>query len=226
MYKFLSKYIVYCRDTYRFKILRRKNMSIYGTYQVSGTDGESQGSVTVSQDGLFTSFCYEYNAVPNAVCRLICSADGKNLSLGVPVPNGGKLVLIKKLSKLEFDSASITALGSFSLVPIVNKATIENNIPVSPPSAPLPDEKPVQNKSSDWQAEPDPGRHFTDDEIKNSLSGIDGALVSLADFSTLLALPYTPGSPFPLMSAFKFGRIAHIHGKSYIVFRIRGGQPY
>lgn len=91
---------------------------------------------------------------------------------------------------------------------------------------PKKDTPPASKPSSDWQPEPDPGRHIDDEEMKSCLSGIEGALVSYADFSILLALPYVPGGPFPLMPAFRLGRLARIKGKSYIVFRIRNGMPY
>jgi hypothetical protein len=78
--------------------------------------------------------------------------------------------------------------------------------------------------TSDWRPAGNPAALFFEDrDIARSCEGVTDALVSARAGLVLLAVPISPGEPFPMMPVFCFGTPWKIGGRDYIVFRIKDG---
>lgn len=100
-----------------------------------------------------------------------------------------------------------------------------------PEAVPEPSPEPVSKPDSpaapppEWTPEPDPARYFTDPDLIASARRVTGALVRAEGEDALLAFPFSPSAPFPMLPAFRFGSAQEIDGRSYLVFRVREGVP-
>lgn len=93
-----------------------------------------------------------------------------------------------------------------------------------PEPEPIPEPAPVPEPvPASWAPEPDPARHFTDPDLVACARQVTGALVKPDGGDILLAFPFSPSMPFPMLPAFRFGAAQDIDGKSYLVFRVREG---
>lgn len=88
----------------------------------------------------------------------------------------------------------------------------------TPPPAPEP-------PPSGWVPEPEPSRFFSDPDMAASAGEISGALRRSEGADTLLAFPFSPSRPFPMLPAFRFGSAEEIGGEPFLVFRVRDGLP-
>ena len=98
-----------------------------------------------------------------------------------------------------------------------------------PPAAPEP-EMPENVETGPqivdgWRPESDPARYFSDPVLAASAGRIRDALTKPDGEGTLLAFPWTPAAPFPMIEAFRLGSAVKIGEAEYIVFRIRDGVP-
>jgi len=99
--------------------------------------------------------------------------------------------------------------------------------------------EPPQNTSPAWTPvagreplEPDPvwapvtdlSALFADPELQAASQSVTGAMIRRQRELTELAVPFTVGTPFPLMPIFCFGQSAEIDGSSYLVFQIKNGN--
>lgn len=181
-------------------------------YEVLSGDGESRGRVAVERQGLYMLFRYQCD-VPAAPSHLVVRGEKGEAVIGVPVPEGGALRLRRRLSCRSVDVGRWT--GFFLL-----------GIGEAPPEKQESPEKPeAPRRERHWREEEHPEELVADGELRESLRGVSGALVSQVDGDTFLALRYTPGGPFPMMPAFRYGVSARLGGRSYIVFRLRNGLP-
>ena len=179
-------------------------------YEVFGQDGEKRGRVAVGEQGLYTEFDYAYpgSAPPS---RLMLRGSKGEADIGVPVPEGGEMRLRRRLPRSHL---RVGEEREFCLVPIGDDGEKKPK-----------KEETTPRKERRWREEPHPEELVADGELRESLRGTEGALVSQVDEDIFLALRYTPGGVFPLMPAFRYGVSAVLGGKTYIVFRLRDGVP-
>lgn len=76
-----------------------------------------------------------------------------------------------------------------------------------------------------WRSEPEPWKYFTDDALRQSASRCSGALVRDTEDGVILAFPWTPASPFPMLEIFKLCSSINIDGAEYIAYRLKNGEP-
>ena len=77
-----------------------------------------------------------------------------------------------------------------------------------------------------WAREPHPERRMEDDLLERCARGLEGALARREAAGFSLALPYAPGSPFPLAPAFCLAGIERLGRELYAVFAFDGrGWP-
>lgn len=74
-----------------------------------------------------------------------------------------------------------------------------------------------------WFLEPDPGRHISDPELRQAADRAGEAWVRFEGADTLLAFPWTPSEPFPMIPIFRLGAASTMAGRGFIVFRLRDG---
>ena len=175
-------------------------------------DGNDAGTLSVSEDGLYT--CFEAHAGEHAgLVRLWVCGGGACAYLGVMQPWSGGLYLRRRLSRRELkdfpvqiEYASDRSGNSLHNLEVsVVKPDIESAAPaaslhnansVSPtPSCPFPADIPVDTPSLQW------------------FSRRDGTLVSFDGVSCLVALPAE------LRHADRRAVIREIAGRKYMVFR-------
>ncbi len=111
--------------------------------------------------------------------------------------------------------------------PVMEPAHTEEPAPAPEPEeepAPEPEDKPAPPVPGEWAPEPDPGRHFEDPVLRECSAGAADVLCRREGGDTLLAFPYSPSKPFPLIPAFRLGAAAVINRADYIVFRVREGR--
>lgn len=90
-----------------------------------------------------------------------------------------------------------------------------------PEPAPVPRLAPAPEEG--WYLEPDPGRHILDPELKKAAAFAGEAWVCFEGADTLLAFPWTPSEPFPMLPIFRLGTAASMAGRDFMVFRLRDG---
>lgn len=90
-----------------------------------------------------------------------------------------------------------------------------------PEPAPVPRLTPAPEEG--WFIEPDPGRHILDPELKTAAERAGEAWVGFEGADTLLAFPWTPSEPFPMLPIFRLGAASTMAGRNFIVFRLRDG---
>lgn len=97
----------------------------------------------------------------------------------------------------------------------------------TPPSiaAAAPPAPPPEPVVDGWYIETEPQRLFADETLRSAASGMEGVLSRSEGGDTLLAFLFSPSEPFPLIPAFRLGSAETIGGRSYMVFRVRDGQP-
>lgn len=93
--------------------------------------------------------------------------------------------------------------------------------PPEPEPAPVPRLTPAPEEG--WFIEPDPGRHILDPELKTAAERAGEAWVGFEGADTLLAFPWTPSEPFPMLPIFRLGAASTMAGRNFIVFRLRDG---
>lgn len=81
------------------------------------------------------------------------------------------------------------------------------------------------NTEGRWVPEPDPGRFFADEAVRNACRELSDALRFQDGDGTALAFPWSPQEPFPLTPFFREGRPAEIDGRTYILYRPERLEP-
>ncbi len=223
------------------------------SYEVFTKDGLPAGSLTVAEKGPRTVFTYISDRDPG-VSRLALVAPGRTLSLGIPLQHAGGLRLSRTMTRLELGDFPLEGTWRAVLVPAEEElsALAQPPEPTPPPDAATADpppeppacepisepepsaapepESPESEKTGPavvdgWRPEDDPARYFTDPVLAASAGRIRGALTKPDGEGTLLAFPWTPSAPFPMIEAFRLGSAVKIGEAEYIVFRIRDGRP-
>ena len=82
---------------------------------------------------------------------------------------------------------------------------------------------PVPAAEEGWYLEPDPARHFADPALREAAARAGEAWVRFEGPDTLLAFPWTPSGPFPMIPVFRFGTAASMAGREFMLFRLRDG---
>ncbi len=215
------------------------------SYDVFTKDGRSAGTLSVERRGPRTVFEYSSDLDPG-VSRLVLLTPSGPFSLGIPTPRAGGLYLSRTMSRLELGGLELTGDVRALLAPAEEElsklAYPEAAKPpeaaalpeaAAPPKAAAPAEIPqtaeapeagAEREPSRWQPEAEPGRHFSDPELAEEAAGITGAMVKYEDGAVLLAFPWSPSQPFPMVSAFRQGAPAQIGDRRYIVFRLADGR--
>lgn len=209
------------------------------SYDVFTKDGRSAGTLSVERRGPRTVFEYSSDLDPG-VSRLVLLTPSGPFSLGIPTPRAGGLYLSRTMSRLELGGLELTGDVRALLAPAEEElselaypgadappetaAPPEDSAPPQvPPTAETP-ETAAERAPSQWQPEAEPGRHFSDPELAEEAAGITGAMVKYEDGAVLLAFPWSPSQPFPMVSAFRQGAPAQIGDRRYIVFRLADGR--
>lgn len=221
-------------------------MSFDGTYNVLSESGKTLGTLTVCTDGLKTCFSLDCE-VTNEIQRLICTCGNSPVSIGIPVPEYGRLKLSKCFSKAQLKSMGMTEISSATLIPaaaplsgIIKKDCAEENSPNSESAhsdkdacdnaadasfSPA-DEKTIPSGTPDgWECENNPSRFFKDPHVVSLCRGIQGALWKNSGKADLLAIPVSESSAFPLSTFLCFGEPMVYGQNRYIVFKIENGMP-
>lgn len=113
-------------------------------------------------------------------------------------------------------------------------APVPESVPVSEPiPEPIPEPVPEPKQETvprltpapaeGWYLEPDPGRHILDAELKRAAETAGEAWVRFEGADTLLAFPWAPSEPFPMIPIFRLGTAASMAGRDFMVFRLRDG---
>ena len=76
-----------------------------GTYLITQF-GEAVGQATVRRQGLYWQFSCRCDLSGETVCRVLVTCGGRELSLGIPVPEGGKFVLNTKVAVSKLGSGT------------------------------------------------------------------------------------------------------------------------
>jgi|GEM_PF-810663 len=214
-------------------------MSLNGTYSVLSDSGAPAGTLTVTESGLHTHFRFEGDLVP-AVSRLMATAAGRTVSLGIPVPEAGRLRLDRTMSRTQLRAMTLTEIGQVLLLPLTAplpesappaektpEAPTEEGPRAASPAEPEETEQPPApaDGGEGWRREPDPGRLFTDPAVAALCRSVAGALVREEDGQTQLAIPVHESGAFPLTSFLCLGTPATIGGAPYVVFTVKNGAP-
>ena len=191
---------------------------------------EQVGEAEVSQDGLFTVLRCECVSV-GGVMRLYAFQGDDFYPIGILTPVGSRIRLVKKYTKNDLHELPIQLCDRFELYgadeePQAAKPKAE---PVEEPQPQIqseePEPEPVKETAQEslWKPIDDPSVLFADEELKVTASGITGGMTAEDDSSTLLAIPISTDTPFPLMPVFRYGWSAMVEGKCCIVFRVKDG---
>ena len=156
------------------------------------------GVLECREDGLYldcAAVCTSRSPV-----RLILTAEGGELPLGVPVPEGSALRLRRRVSL-----SSLRPLGRITGC----RAAEACAAPALPEG---------------WLPAPDLKTFVTDPEL-GRLSLPAGSAIRKEREILRLAVPYRPEEPFPLMPLFCFAEICRLAGRDWAVFTFRNGLP-
>ncbi len=206
------------------------------------------GQLTVKKQDLRTEFEFRSEGIFD-VSRLICVGDSAVASIGIPVPKGGGLYLKRSFSKAALVAMGLGAIRRCLLVPADQDISQYKTAPPAPDVDTEPQPAPVQEPESDpimptddssdgmnntskdandnmrvlapsdlpgWYLEPEPERYFEAPELKDACKGLSGVLYS---GDGLLAFPWSPEEPFPLLPAFTGGTPSTLGGRNYILYR-------
>lgn len=217
---------------------------------VTTPDGAPAGVLTIDAEGVRTGFAYRCGELFPPSRLVLRSAEGV-LAVGVPVPEGGGAALRRSLTPLALRGFDLSVplrallipvgdplpppLDPSPAAPVPAEAAPEDTPedtpeeapePVPAPSPePVPEPDPPAAPTPEWTPEPDPARYFADPDLIASARKVTGALVRAEGEDALLAFPFSPSAPFPMLPAFRFGSAQEIDGRSYLVFRVREGAP-
>ncbi|MGI5935540.1 MAG: hypothetical protein ACOX7I_01865 [Oscillospiraceae bacterium] len=168
--------------------------NLIGTYPII-IDGNTVGSVDVSQKGLYTVFEASCPDTGELLRLWVFGSDGEAY-LGVMAPQGGALRLVRRFSR--------AALKDFPKN--ITHAGPKKETQAAP--SPLPAQSEQRDKSDDEEQ----------DTIWHRAS--NGTLISTSNGRKLLAVPVvTPGLP---ISSARERRT--IEGTEYLIFEIKGGR--
>lgn len=189
-----------------------------GTYPVFAQERET-GFVTVEKRGLFTRLKLRA-ALTSRVSRLMCHTGNGWISLGIPIPKDGQLLLEKNLSHNDIAALDIDSADAFCLIPSDGKPPQNPPVTSAPAAAALQaDEASNADKShpvpNGWQAV------TSASSIHKSFPDIAAVVYSMGD-KCLVAFPFEVGSPFPAPALFRYARVENINGRSYAVFGLKG----
>lgn len=115
--------------------------------------------------------------------------------------------------------------GSESAVAASAEDATEDTADNAQPAAPTGGDAPETAREDVWLSEPDPARHLEDPALQAAAAQCAGVLAKSDGEDTLLAFPWAPSKPFPMLPAFRLGTAQDIDGGHYMVFRVRNGRP-
>lgn len=169
---------------------------ISGSYVISDA-GRAAGLLEVSREGLFYRFRAVCPDCGEGRVRLCISSAGREVPIGLLSPESGQWRLERRYSRDALRAMEVWQIDSCRLA----------------------------RESRVWRREARPDALFEDRELKTIFAGVSGAMSASAGEELRLAVPYSSGKPFGAMPLFCFGEAAEIDGKTYVVFRFRGGKP-
>ncbi len=173
-------------------------------------NGKDAGTVTVSEQGLYICFYYNYGGVLPPL-RLLVSAGGRELNLGIPAPRGENMELRRSISR---KLAENFRDGEYILRPIVDN-TVENGERAAD-NGKKSDEK-NDAESWQWKSEPHPEKYL---KGEGRIPELRDALVCRRNGELYLAIPWQPGGVFPLEEAFRRGKTELLKGRNYMAFPV------
>ena len=190
---------------------------------------EPVGEAEIRQEGLFTVLRCECVCL-DGVMRLYGFCGDDFFPIGIPTPVGSRMRLVKKYTKNDLQLQPVHICDRFELFGAdeePEKPASKEEMPAEP-TEPKPESEPVtempaEKHESPWKPAPDPSSLFADAELKATAAGIKGGMTAEDGSSTLLAIPISTDTPFPLMPVFRYGWSAMVEGKCCIVFRVRDG---
>ncbi len=188
------------------------------------------GTLTAKEEGLLTIFTASCPAPGPGVYRLYVTSGGREVSLGVMLPEGERLTFQRKFTK--------NGLAAIGVEEITAWEARDQSIPIPAPTessagaAPAPKPPPAEDDPTsaelaalDWVPCQDVCGVFADEDLQETCKNVKNALVCQKDPDTLyLAIPADGNAPFPMMPIFCFGQGVHIHGRYHIVFKLKDGQ--
>ena len=211
-------------------------------------NGLTLGVVELLQTGSMLNLSFVGNAPDqNNVYRLAAVCDGQYVLLGVPVPdNGGALVLKKSLSKTAIRELGFALPTAFELVlPGESFGEVRVNVSVEskkateiiaaptqpamtepiavPVMQPVIEPAIIKPEQGSWRLAPNPSVMFAENGALSSADEITGALIRENGEIIELAIPVSDDEPFPIMSAFCLGEPQTINGGEYLVFKLKNG---
>ena len=216
--------------------------------------GRSVGTLTVSQSGLMTTFECVCDYDSEDVLRLANAVDGEYTHIGVVMPDGGQMRLRKSFTKSALEGLRLNPNAGFALIkrgekpqaateqgPTLQEPPQEDTVPPEPQEEPQeklqesieetpePEIKPtaritLEARDNTWRVAENPAELFRDQDIAEACKTASGALTAERDGFTLLAIPVSQETPFPMMPVFCFGESEIIGGREYIVFKAKDGN--
>ena len=169
-----------------------------GLYPVF-SGGAETGEARVQRQGVYTAISCRCPMDGPGVTRLCAFSGERSAPIGVMLPGDGALSIRKKLSRSGLEALGPGKLRYFTL---------------SKDGA----------AAEDWQDAPSVAALF-DDILLSRLAPVRGALTKREEGVSLLAVPWSPDAPFPLMPIFCLGRPFDRDGRDYLLFSVSDGRP-
>ena len=168
------------------------------------------GRVNVYKEELLTAVELDSAVVP-FIARLVYRNGADIFSVGIPIPEGGRLRLKKRFARFFPDGAGN---GIYELIDVSTESEKSKEEPLKTVS-PLPD---------GWTPEPDPSRLFKSERLIRACRNVSGACTFTKDGRGFLAVPISTSEPFPLASYLLYGTPYKTEGGYYMVFRLKNGS--
>ena len=169
-----------------------------GLYPVF-SGGAEAGEARVQREGVYTVVTCRCPTEGSGVTRLCAVSGERSAPIGVMIPGDGALCIRKKLSRNGLETLGPGTLRYFTL----SKSGAA---------------------SEEWQNAPAVAALF-DDILLSRAGPVRGALTKRGDGVTLLAVPWSPDAPFPLMPVFCLGSPYERDGRDYLLFSVSEGRP-
>ena len=160
-------------------------------------DGNQVGEMTMRQEGQETVFCCRSRLSGEGLWSLWAVGDGGELRLGLPRMQGNYAVLEKRFSARMTEPVGKLLHGELR--------------------------SPRQKQQLHWHTMQEGGTFHTA-WLTRQLQNWPGALWCKSGKERMVAVPYDPRRPFPLMPMFCFASLQCIDAGTYLVVRLNGEE--
>jgi len=172
---------------------------------------QQTGRVEWHREGLFHVFRAECDSRDTLSRVMLLSDGGKTLSLGVMVPEGGRMSCVKRLSA--------SSLAQMGIAPdAITRAELRASGEASEPSE--------ASAQSGWRAGPPGPDMVSDTVLKEALRDSEELLFTKKEGKALLAVRHRPDRPCALAPAFCLLELRTVAGQPHYVLTLNeAGWP-